>query len=71
MTLLLVSNLLVLLYLLVFTIKGFQMAFNGREQISPLIGIKMTWPLAAVPAGGFLCVLQYVNWLSAPMGRSR
>jgi TRAP-type C4-dicarboxylate transport system permease small subunit len=54
----LVSDLLVFVFLLFFTYKGYFMAINGQEQISPLLGIKMTWVLAAVPVGGALCLLQ-------------
>lgn len=54
----LVSDIFVFVFLAVFTAKGICMAVDGMAQVSPLLGIKMTWVLAAVPVGGGLCLFQ-------------
>jgi TRAP-type C4-dicarboxylate transport system permease small subunit len=53
-------NLTILFFLWVLTERGYHMAVNGRNQISPLLGISMIWSLAAVPIAGFLALLQTV-----------
>lgn len=53
-------NLAILFFLWVLTERGYHMAINGRNQISPFLGISMTWSLAAIPIAGFLALLQTV-----------
>jgi len=53
-------NLAILFFLWVLTQRGYHMAINGRNQISPFLGISMTWSLAAIPIAGFLAILQTV-----------
>jgi TRAP-type C4-dicarboxylate transport system permease small subunit len=53
-------NLAILFFLWVLTERGYHMAINGRNQISPFLGISMTWSLAAIPIAGFLAILQTV-----------
>ncbi|MBW2147665.1 MAG: TRAP transporter small permease [Deltaproteobacteria bacterium] len=53
-------HLAILLFLWVLTQRGYYMAINGKNQISPLLGISMTWSLAAIPIAGFLALLQTI-----------
>lgn len=51
-------KLAVLFFLWILTERGYHMALNGRNQISPLMGITMIWSLAAIPIAGLLAILQ-------------
>lgn len=53
-------NLAILFFLWVLTERGYHMAINGKNQISPFLGISMIWSLAAIPIAGFLAILQTV-----------
>ena len=53
-------NLAILFFLWVLTQRGYDMALNGKNQISSLLGISMIWSLAAIPVAGFLAMLQTV-----------
>lgn len=54
------SDLLILGFLIIFTYMGYIMAVNGLQQVSPLLGFKMTVVQAAVPVGGLMCILLLV-----------
>ena len=53
-------NLAIFSFLWVLTERGYHMAINGKNQISPFLGISMIWSLAAVPIAGLLAILQTV-----------
>jgi TRAP-type C4-dicarboxylate transport system permease small subunit len=53
-------NLAILYFLWVLTERGYWMAFNGRNQVSSLLGVSMIWSLAAIPVAGLLAMLQTI-----------
>lgn len=54
------TNLSILIFLWVLTERGYDMAIQGRNQVSSLLGVSMIWSLIAVPIAGFLAILQTV-----------
>lgn len=62
-------NLGILFFLWVLTQRGYHMAINGKNQISPFLGISMTWSLAAIPIAGFLAILQTIFLIIIELSR--
>lgn len=54
----LLVNIMVMIFLLVLTIRGYAMAVKGFRQLSLALGISMFWPLMAIPISGALAIIQ-------------
>mgnify|MGYP006276957933 FL=1 len=54
----LLVNIMVMIFLLVLTIRGYSMAVKGFRQLSLALGISMFWPLMAIPISGALAIIQ-------------
>lgn len=51
-------KLVILGFLIVLTVRGWQMAVRGQMQLSMSLNIRMFWPLLAVPVAGALTAVQ-------------
>lgn len=51
-------NIVVLIFLLVLTIRGYSMAAKGTRQLSLALNISMYWPLMSIPVSGGLAIIQ-------------
>ena len=56
----LLVNIMVMIFLLVLTVRGYSMAVKGFRQLSLALGISMFWPLMAIPISGALAIIQQV-----------
>ncbi len=54
----LLVNIMVMIFLLVLTVRGYSMAVKGFRQLSLALGISMFWPLMAIPISGALAIIQ-------------
>lgn len=54
----LVNEILIMVFLCILTVKGFQMAVNAKMQIVPSLGITMFYPLLCISVGGLLTMIQ-------------
>lgn len=54
----LVNEILIMVFLYILTVKGFQMAVNAKMQIVPSLGITMFYPLLCISVGGLLTMIQ-------------
>lgn len=53
-------NIMVLIFLLVLTSRGYSMALKGTNQLSLALNITMLWPLLSIPVSGALAIIQQV-----------
>lgn len=53
-------NIIVIIFLLVLTIRGYSMALKGSNQLSLALNISMLLPLLAIPVSGFLAIIQQI-----------
>ena len=54
----LLVNIMVLIFLLVLTARGYSMADKGARQLSLALNISMYWPLMSIPVSGGLAIIQ-------------
>ena len=63
----LVTSLFVAYFLYVLTVQGAIMAWDARVQVSPALGISMSWPLLSVPLTGLLTLIQLIFQVTLDM----
>lgn len=53
-----INEILILYFLYILTVEGFQMAVKAKMQVAPSLGITMFYPLLCIPVGGILTMIQ-------------
>jgi len=54
----LINEVLVMYFLYILTVEGFNMAIKAKMQLVPSLGITMYYPLLCIPVGGLLTMTQ-------------
>ncbi len=58
--LLIIGDLMVIFFLVIMIIYGFQMAINNMSQLSPSLGLPMTYVYATIPLGAILMMIEKI-----------
>lgn len=53
-----INEAMIMVFLSILTVKGYEMAVNAKMQIVPSIGITMFYPLLCITVGGLLTMIQ-------------
>lgn len=55
-----IINIIVIIFLMVLTTKGYSMALKGANQLSLALNISMLLPLLSIPVSGILAIIQQI-----------